>query len=289
MVSLMCTFVIALSIPISAAAPPVQAATLSGSAQGRYVLSTVASSAIGGRTKVDIYLPPGYPEPGIDYPVLYLLHGEPGSGPQMASSLRLNAVVSALIDSRQIKPMLIVLPSDGPTARTDTEWMNSVTDLRAKWGTFITRDLVTYVNRHYAVCQARTATSIGGVSMGAFGAVNAALDNLRRFGAVLSWSGYFVANTPKVNGPEGSPTWRAASPLYVLKNLIPRLRKTPLQISFYTGPADHFASENVAFSRLLALEHLPYRFFLHNGPHGYVLWRKYFESELIWLSGIERC
>ncbi len=268
------------SVPIAVAAAP---------SLGHYVSETIASSAVGGHANVDIYLPPGYRASGIDYPVLYLLHGEPGSGPQMASSLRINAVVSALIDSRQIKPMVIVLPTDGPTARADTEWMNSVTDTRAQWGTFIARDLVAYVDRHYAVCRTRTATAIGGVSMGAFGALNAALGNLGEFGTVLSWSGYFVANTPAVNGPTGSATWRAASPLYTLRGLVPRLRRTPLQISFYTTPTDHFASENMAFSRLLASEHLPFRFALHKGPHEFTLWREYFVSELTWLSGVERC
>ncbi|HUY05632.1 MAG TPA: alpha/beta hydrolase-fold protein [Acidimicrobiales bacterium] len=277
-----------MSLPIFAPAATSQASALSPDL-GRYVSVTVVSPAVGGRVPVDVYLPPGYPQRGVRYPVLYLLHGEPGSGPQMAASLRLNTVVSALIDSRQIKPMLIVLPTDGPTVRTDTEWMNSVTDPKAQWGTFITSDLVSFVDRHYAVCQSRTATSIGGVSMGAFGAVNAALDNLDIFGAVLSWSGYFVANTPKVNGPEGSVSWRAASPLYSLAKFIPQLKKTPLRISFYIAPADHLASENIAFSRLLSREHLLYRFALNRGPHEYVLWRKYFGSELIWLSSAERC
>ena len=286
---LLCTLCIGVSLPIFAAIATSQASALSLSELGRYVSVNVVSPAVGGPVHVDVYLPPGYPHLGVRYPVLYLLHGEPGSGPQMASSLRLNTVVSALIDSRQIKPMLIVLPTDGPTVRTDTEWMNSVTDSKAQWGTFITNDLVPFVDRHYAVCEARTATSIGGVSMGAFGAMNAALNDLGRFGAVLSWSGYFVANTPKVNGPEGSVSWRAASPLYSLARFIPQLKKAPLRISFYTAPADHYAPSNIAFSRLLTREHLPYRFALNKGPHGYVLWRKYFDSELIWLSSAEHC
>ncbi|HUY06497.1 MAG TPA: alpha/beta hydrolase-fold protein [Acidimicrobiales bacterium] len=282
-------FCIGVSFLVLFDVPSGHASALPAPAQGSYVSVTVPAPALDGRVLMEVYLPPGYPQRDVRYPVLYLLHGEPGSGPQMAASLRLNTVVSALINSRQIKPMLIVLPTDGPTVRTDTEWMNSVTDPRAQWGTFVSNDLVSFVDQHYAVCTARTATSIGGVSMGAFGAVNAAVNNLGIFGAVLSWSGYFVANTPKVDGPTGSASWRAASPLYSLTKFITQLKKTPLHISFYTGPADHFASENIAFSRLLAREHLPYRFALHRGPHGFILWRKYFVSELIWLSSAERC
>jgi hypothetical protein len=33
------------------------------------------------------------------------------------------------------------------------------------------------------------------------------------FGIASSWSGYFVSNTPDVDGPEGSATWVARSPL----------------------------------------------------------------------------
>jgi Putative esterase len=40
---------------------------------------TVSSSAIGRRQQVDVYLPPNYSShPRRRYPVLYLLHGEPG-------------------------------------------------------------------------------------------------------------------------------------------------------------------------------------------------------------------
>ncbi len=279
----------ALAMLIGARITTSEVASGAGVAQGRYVSATIASSAVGGHAKVDIYLPPGYPQHATAYRVLSLLHGEPGSGPQMAASLRLNTVVSALIDSRQIKPMVIVLPTDGPLVTTDTEWMNSVTNPNAQWGTFITHDLVPYVDHHFAVCRARTATAIGGVSMGAFGAVNAALGNLGTFGAVLSWSGYFVANTPKVNGPTGSATWRAASPLYSLGSHIPQLRKMPLQFSIFTGTKDHFASENVAFSRMLTSDHIVNRFALHTGPHGYALWRNYFVGEMTWLSGLEHC
>ena len=48
--------------------------------RGRATRIEVTSAALGGRRQpVDVYLPPGYvSHPHERYPVLYLLHGEPG-------------------------------------------------------------------------------------------------------------------------------------------------------------------------------------------------------------------
>ena len=87
--------------------------------------------------------------------------------------------------------------------------------------------------------------------MGGYGAINLALGHTGTFGIASSWSGYFVSNTPTVDGPRGSATWRARSPLLSVAARAPALRRQPVATSFYSGRGDRFFGENVSFNRVL--------------------------------------
>ena len=256
---------------------------------GQIVSASVPSPAVGHNVRVAIYLPPGFSRSGAAYPVLYLLHGLPGSGAQMLTNLQLLSQADALIDKHQIKPMIVVAPSDGPTASSDSEWINTAGPKGARWGTFVDRDLVQWVDRNYPACLSRSGRSIGGVSMGGYGAINDALDRLGEFGAVTLWSAYFIADAPQVAGVTGSTSWIADSPLLSLDKRLTTLHADPLRISFYDSRSDEFFSENVGFARLLDKDHLVHRFRVANGPHAFALWRANLSEELSWLSQGEHC
>lgn len=256
---------------------------------GRILSSWIWSAALHENVFVDVYVPPGYKHKTAHYPVLYLLHGVPGSAQQLVRELALERQMGQLIDEQKIQPMIVVAPSDRPRTSTDTEWANSVEAPKKQWATFVSQDLVRYVDSTYRTCTSRSARAIGGLSMGAFGAVNIALGNLSEYEAVTSWSGYFVANTPSVDGPRGSASWVAASPQRYLPGMRSQLAKYPLNISFYSQPTDEFYSENTRFARLLGKMGLPYRFSVHDGRHAYSTWSKWFASEIEWVSSTEQC
>lgn len=259
-------------------------------AHGPAVVSVaINSGAVRGKVPTLVYLPPGYPAPHRRYPVLILLHGVPGSAPQLFARLGLAAVLTALITAHAMPPTVVVAPSDGPSPATDTEWEDSPGNPAAQWATFLTRDLRSYLRATLALCATRRAWTIGGLSMGAFGAVNLALRNPDEFGAATLWSGYFVANTPAVDGPVGSPEWQDDSPLYYLKTIAARLRARPVRLSFYSSRADRFFPENVAFAHALRAARLPYRFTVRTGRHDWPLWRAGLRAELTWVGANERC
>lgn len=250
---------------------------------------TIASPALQRDVAALVYLPPGYRASHRRYPVLYLLHGVPGSAPALAAELDLKAQLDALIDSGSVKATIVVAPSDGPSVDADTEWMDSRVVASQRWGTFLSTDLVAFTDGHYAACTNRAARAIGGVSMGAFGATNAALGHLSEYGALLSWSGYFIANTPLVDGPAGSPQWRADSPLYSLGSHLGALHAEPLRISMYVSSDDEFLPQTLEFVRLLGAEHIVHRFTLYPGGHDPALWAAQLAEQMRWLSSGERC
>jgi S-formylglutathione hydrolase FrmB len=123
---------------------------------------------------------------------------------------------------------------------------------------------------------------VSGLSMGAFGVMNLALKRRDLFSVVTSWSGYFTANTPSVEGQPGSPGWIRDSPLIYVPQMRPPLDKDPVRISFYVGSSDAFAPSNEAFDRLLTRLGVPHRFRTVPGGHDWALWRAQLDGELTW-------
>src|SRR5579884_4191554 len=74
---------------------------------GTAVRLEVASPALGGRRQpVDVYLPPGYAShPHARYPVLYLLHGEPGPPGAFLLTVRMGVVEDELTALHHARPM----------------------------------------------------------------------------------------------------------------------------------------------------------------------------------------
>jgi enterochelin esterase-like enzyme len=258
-------------------------ATSAASPQGTVVARTLWSRALKHGVRTLVYLPPSYRPGGPRLPTLYLLHGTPGT-PDGLFALGLAERLDNLIARGAAPAMIVVAPSGGPRPGSDTEWDDSVADAGARWGTFVTRDLVNSIDSAYRTKHGRGSRAIAGISMGGYGAINLALAHSGTFGIASSWSGYFLSNTPDVDGPEGSATWRARSPLLSVVQRAPRLRRRPIATSFYSGRADRFFGENVSFSKTLTQLRLPHRFRAVAGGHDAAVWRAQMTTELAWIG-----
>jgi enterochelin esterase-like enzyme len=257
--------------------------TSAATPQGSVVVRSVWSRALAHSVRTLVYLPPSYRPGGPRLPTLYLLHGTPGT-PDSLFALGVRERLDRLIDSGGVPAMIVVAPSGGPRPDSDTEWDDSIADEGARWGTFVTRDLVNAIDNDYPTKHGRGSRAIAGISMGGYGAINLALGHSDRFGIAASWSGYFVSNTPQVDGPEGSATWRARSPLLSVSHMAPALRRRPIATSFYSGRADRFFGENVSFNTTLARLGIPHRFRAVAGGHDAAVWRAQMTTELTWIG-----
>ena len=253
------------------------------SPQGSVVVRSLWSRALKHSVRTLVYLPPSYRPDGPPLPTLYLLHGTPGT-PDSLFALGVPEQLDQLIESGGAPAMIVVAPSGGRRPESDTEWDDSVADAGARWGTFVTRDLVNAIGNDYATKPGRRSRAIAGISMGGYGAINLALGHSDRFGIAASWSGYFVSNTPDVDGPQGSSTWRARSPLLSVAQRAPTLRRQPVATSFYSGRADRFFAENVSFSETLTRLGIPHRFRAVAGGHDASVWRAQLTTELAWIG-----
>ena len=169
-----------------AAALPGFTKIMSGPGGGTVWRGRIPNRAVPSDTRSSaVYLPP-YFNQGARYPIVYLLHGFPGSPSGFYDSLHLAAVADGLIARGRIRPFIAVMPVAGRTngPRAADEWAGV-------WERHLVHDVVPWATAHLPVLPDQSAHVIGGISAGAFGAVDIALRHPGLFGVVESWSGYF--------------------------------------------------------------------------------------------------
>jgi S-formylglutathione hydrolase FrmB len=143
------------------------------------------SAAMGTKVGYNIYLPPGYSDPGNTnrYPVIYWLHGRgcSESNDQFPAS-----TVDAAIRSKTIPPLISVYASGGAMSfysdSLDGKWMAETT---------IIRELIPHIDVTYRTIANRGGRAIQGMSMGGFGAMKLALKYPDLFTSVVAFAGSY--------------------------------------------------------------------------------------------------
>lgn len=252
------------------------------SAHGTVIADSLVSPALKGQKKPFlVYLPPSYNTPQGQtkrYPVLYLLHGSPGSDKDWFSGGKADQSADTLIALAKIPELIMILPDGNGRSGRPSEWGNSF-DHQQNIETYVANDLVQYVDAKYRTIPQSVDRGIGGNSMGGFGAVNIAMHHPDVFGFAISLGGYYRAeggiwgnnpaymreNSPIDVLPTDKPAWR-------LQMYIGAATKDQ---PYYTY-ARQFASE---------LDHLllPYQFDLQSGFHSWKIWQTQIYNALVWL------
>jgi S-formylglutathione hydrolase FrmB len=253
--------------------------------RGRAEAIGVASPALGGRRqRVLVYLPPAYDDrPYGRFPVLYLLHGVPGSPDQFLRVVRAGIIDDVLVAEGRARPLILVMPSGSTGVFTDKEWANGVRRHEG-WETFVAHDLVRAIDRRYRTLPGGSGRAIGGLSEGGYGAVNIALHHPDEFRVVESWSGYEQA--PKLRSIFGRTRARLSynSPLEQLPRVAGRLRAAGTYIWFYSGRNDPLRRQNDAFAAALHRAHVRYRYLILRGRHDWRVWRGQAEAALLFVA-----
>lgn len=187
------------------AEPSPAASAPAAPARGTIVKTRFTSEALGVGKDVVVYLPAGYDTHGARrWPVFYYLHGLGGEETNWLEGGKLDAAADALA-----LEAIVVMPDgdDGfyaDSARTVDydacmkdgaglafpQRPRRATCVRHhKYETYITRDLVGWVDRTYRTIAAREGRAIAGLSMGGFGALHLAMRHRELFAAAASHSG----------------------------------------------------------------------------------------------------
>ena len=191
---------------------------------GRLVLKSMPLSPIVNRKITTwVYLPPGYDAATKRYPVMYLLHGQPGGWTDCYRSGRVEEMADKLITAGKMPPVILVaFDGDGPKGVKDlTNFCNRVDGSRTE--DFIVQELVPYIDATYRTLPNAANRALWGYSSGGYGALNLGIKHPEVWNVICSHAGFYQPSDDdkvmnKVLGPPG-PKWDANNTLVNVKNL----------------------------------------------------------------------
>ena len=139
---------------------------------------------------VSIYLPPSYKtEKNRRYPVVYMLHGFTDNDAQWFGVVKhwinLPDVINKALADGKTREMIVVMPN-GFTRFKGSMYSNSVTV--GDWETFITKELVAYVDTHYRTLAQAASRGLAGHSMGGYGTMRLGMKSTDVFSSIYALS-----------------------------------------------------------------------------------------------------
>lgn len=204
------------------------------------------------------------PEAKGRFPVIYLLHGYAGDHLSWLSMIK-----PELPDIADRYKVVFVCP-DG-----ENSWyFDSPADKSVRYMTFVSKELVRYIDNHYPTLAFRSGRAITGFSMGGHGALWCAL-NSNMYCAAGSMSGgvniYPYPDGWEIKKVLGSfsmnrERWKKSSVI----NNIEQLRGIDLIID--CGVDDFFYKDNVEFHNRLLSGKIPHDFISRPGSHTHSYW-----------------
>lgn len=144
------------------------------------------SKTTGGKRKMVVYTPPGYAATN-KYPVFYLLHGGGDDETGWREKGSADIILDNLYADKKIVPMIVVMPNGFASKAGEKA-------AKGKGGGSLfeddlLRDIVPYIESHYAVQPVATGRALAGLSMGAGQTLNIGLKHLDKFSALGAFSG----------------------------------------------------------------------------------------------------
>lgn len=192
--------------PNGAPAGPAAAAEPAQLSPSRVVTEVMYSHALGVDKRVVVYLPRGYDsQPARRYPVYFYLHGlggneqnwiKGGALDAQADQLGVEAIIAMpdgddgfYIDSQLPIDFARCLASGEGLFLPGKQEPETTCVKRRNYETYVTKDLVGWIDGKYRTLGTREGRAIAGLSMGGFGAMELSLRHPERFAAAASHSG----------------------------------------------------------------------------------------------------
>lgn len=211
-------------------------------------------------------------------PVVYLLHGHGGNEQSWPTS---KPGLARLADELEF----IFVSPDGK----NSWYWDAPADPSSRYETFISQELVSYMDTHYPTLDSSEGRAITGFSMGGHGALWNAIRHSDVFGAAGSLSG----------GVDIRPfpdNWNMKHALGELKanpevwdnhtviNLIGTLKNNELAIIVDCGYDDFFYEVNQAFHQALGKAGIDHDYLVRPGGHNWDYWRNATDYQLLFFK-----
>jgi putative tributyrin esterase len=236
------------------------------------------NNALRKMTSVSVILPEGRPGP---FPVLYLLHGLTDDHTAWRRHSNVERYVSGL-------PLIVVMPNGERGWYTD-----SVSVPENAFETFITKDLIGFIDNTFRTIPTDEGRAVAGLSMGGYGATKLAIKYPDLFCAAASLSGGVAIVSGKSTHdesniqhelthifgahPEGGPEDIFA--------LIEKANKATLPaLHIDCGVDDFLFQDNRAFHAHLTSLGIPHTYIENPGEHNWDYWDTNIQVVLPWIA-----
>ncbi len=147
---------------------------------------------------VFVYLPPSYTtNKNRRYPVVYELHGYGLNAEQYLPAFGIPSIVDKDIAAGTAKEMILVNP-DSFNKYNGAMYSSSPTN--GDWETFITKELVAYIDTHYRTIATRDSRGLMGHSMGGYGTFRLAMKYPEIYSSIYAMSSCCLMNNPQPPG-----------------------------------------------------------------------------------------
>ncbi|MEI8085785.1 MAG: alpha/beta hydrolase family protein [Paludibacter sp.] len=215
------------------------------------------------------------------YPVLYLLHGYSDNFAKWVKT------VPSIKDMSTEHQVIIVCPDGGYSSW----YFDSPIDSTFQYETFITKDLLQYVDNHYSTIKDRKSRAITGLSMGGHGALYLALRNKNIFAHAGSMSGGVDLRTStksfdlskRLGSIETRPEeWDNRS----VVNMVNSLKNRELDLIIDCGVSDFFYQINAALHRRLIALNIDHDYIERPGSHNWNYWTNSIQYQMLFF---EKC
>jgi S-formylglutathione hydrolase len=147
---------------------------------------------------VFVYLPPSYAaNRNRRYPVVYMLHGYGLTAERWVPFIGMPTLADKDIAAGTAKEMILVNP-DAYNKYNGSMYSSSPTN--GDWETFITQELVTYIDAHYRTIATRASRGLAGHSMGGYGTWRLAMKYPEVYSSIYAMSSCCLMNNPQPPG-----------------------------------------------------------------------------------------
>jgi S-formylglutathione hydrolase FrmB len=217
-------------------------------------------------------------------PVVYLLHGYSGKYDNWITK------VAALKNYATSMNLLIVCPDGG----FSSWYFDSPIDSTYQYETFVSSELVTYIDANYSTIKNANARALTGLSMGGHGGIYVGLQHPQVFGAIGSMSGAldvtFIKSNYQVDKRLGDTinfanNWKTHSTF----SLVDTIKDNNQKIIIDCGTEDFVLAFNEEIHKRLMKRKIKHDYILRPGKHDWNYWanavyfqlaffKKYFEE-----------
>jgi len=238
---------------------------------------TLKSNALKKRADITVYSPSNI---GDSVPLIILLHGVYGSHWAWAFNGNAHTTVQNLIETEQIKPMILAMPSDGLYA----DGSGYVQHQTADYERWIIADVINVMKEQYPQITDKSPIFIAGLSMGGFGALRlgakyphlfkafSGLSSITHFNQINEFVSDFKQLQHDALAKDGVLEWILKN-----KNLMPPFR-------FDCGTDDILIEHNRQLHNELKNNGIPHIYEEYKGGHTWEYWAEHLTDTLLFFN-----